>query len=117
METKDFGRLFVHTIQVVPGTRLIHRAQTVEINEPYRYGRPFIFRLPFGRALVVGWWRYSNWDAETALMQAVSGWGIDPYDESIDDEDTKQSIREHVAASGLDVEDEWRVIAMLGADS
>lgn len=113
-ETKDFGRLFVHMIRVLPGTVLVHRAQTVEIEPPYRFGRPLVIRLPFGRALVIGWWLASNWDEEEALFEAVSGWGIDPYDEEMDD-DTRQSIREHVAASGMDLEDEWKIISALGA--
>ena len=49
-------------------------------------------------------------------MEAVSGWGIDPYDESFESADTKRAIRENVAASGMDLDDEWQIISMLGAE-
>lgn len=116
-QTHDFGRLFTHTIQLVEDAPLAHRAKTVEIDPPFRQSRPLVLRVPFtGKALVIGWWLNTAWDEETALLEAVSGWGVDPYDESIDDPEVQQTIRENVARSGLDLDDEWHIVSALGAD-
>lgn len=114
-ETTDIGRAFFHVIHIQPGTPLAHLAPTVEIEAPYRSSRSLVIRLPFRRALVLGWWRNLGWDEEEALLQAVSGWGVDPYDD-MQDPEVRQVIRENIAASGLDMDSEWQVISALGVD-
>jgi hypothetical protein len=51
----SLGRLFWHTLALT-GAPLVHRGQSKEVEWPYRYARPFIFRLPRGKGLAVGWW-------------------------------------------------------------
>lgn len=119
MQTHDIGRAFFHFIHVRPGTPLLHTAPTVEIEPPYRRSESLIIRLlPFRRALVLGWWEDTEWDAEEALMEAVRGWGIDPYDDSsMHDPEVRKLIRENVAAQSRDLDTEWTVISALGVDA
>lgn len=49
--------VFWHTIKVKPGTPLHSRAYSGEIDGEYRHSNSHVFRLPFGRALVVGSWQ------------------------------------------------------------
>lgn len=113
-ETKDVGRFFFHTIRINKGTPPLHTAKTVMVEPPYYRSLSLIVRLPFRFGLVLGWWRHTGWDEEHALLEAVSGWGLDPYADDLDDPDTRQTIRENIAASGLDLDDEWQIISALG---
>lgn len=116
-ETKDIGRFFWQLVKVRRTARPFAIVPSVEIEHPFRRSRCVVFHLPgLSTGLVLGWWRNTGWDEETALMEAVSGWGIDPYDESFESADTKRAIRENVAASGMDLDDEWQIISMLGAE-
>jgi hypothetical protein len=49
------GRVFWHTLPLT-GAPLVHRGQTKEVEWPYRYARPFIFRGWRGSGLAIGWW-------------------------------------------------------------
>lgn len=117
-KTTDVGRVFLHIIRVNPGTKFFHRGKSVEVEHPYRTGKPLIMRLPFRRALVIGVWQDTGWDETTALYEAVSGWGVDPYSTELDEiaAETRAMIRDNIAASGLDLDEEWKVISMLGAE-
>ena len=39
------------------GAPRMHRGQSKQVDWPYRYARPFIFRLPLGNGIAIGWWR------------------------------------------------------------
>ena len=72
-ETRDFGRLFFHTMKwPVPGGPLIERGHTQEIEEPYRTARPLLFRLPGKRRFVLGWWGPSVSES-VAMRNALGG--------------------------------------------
>ena len=115
-ETKDHGRFFYHLIRINKGTPPLHLAPTVMVEPPYRRSTSLVVRLPFRFGLVLGWWKDTGWDEETALLEAVSGWGVDPYSNDLEDPDTRQTIRNNIAASGLDLDDEWQLISALGVD-
>lgn len=118
--TVDIGRLFFYVIKVRPGTPPLHTAPTFEVDPPFRRSRSLIVRIPFGfySALVIGWWRASHASEEEALYAALDGYGIDLYDEDVDlsDPEVKHAIRDVVSRSGLDMDDEWKIIRMLGAE-
>jgi len=115
-QTKDLGRFFFYFARVQPGSPLVHTATTVMVEPPYHRGTSLIVRLPLRCALIAGIWRRSGWGEEEALMEAVSGWGVDPWDDTLEDPEVKQVIRENVAAQIDDLDTEWQVIAALGVD-
>lgn len=115
-ETKDLGRFFYYIARVMPRSPFVHGATTVMVEPPYHRARTLIVRLPFHRALVIGIWKRSGWGEEQALLEAVSGWGVDPWDTSLEDPEVKQVIRENVAAQIDDFDTEWQVISALGVD-
>jgi len=72
-----------------------------------------MIRVPFTRyGIVVGFWRRSGLDVDDALMEAISGYGID-LDEEID-EDDRRTVRELIADHIEDPGDEWEIVNMLG---
>lgn len=114
MQTRDFGRLFVHTLHLQPDAPRFHIAQSVSTDPPYRLGRPVVIRLFRGFSVAIGWWMDTGWDEEEALMAAVIGYGVDPYDDDLDDPEVRQTIRENIAAHTTDIDSEWEIISMLG---
>lgn len=105
--SRDLGRLFVLTIKVTPEARWVWRAPTFEIEPPFRVCRRcLLVRVkPFRTALVLGWWKDSELEEEAALRQALSARVV-----SLDE------IRDHLSASVEDLDDEWRLHAMLTPD-
>lgn len=57
------------------GAKLVVRGWTQEIDYPFRTSEPFIFRMPFHKALVIGKWTGKVEDEDEALMRAT-GWRI-----------------------------------------
>jgi hypothetical protein len=55
------------------GWKIVVRGFTQEIEEPFREAKPFIFRLPFYRALVIGKWTGQQHNEEQALEKAIQG--------------------------------------------
>lgn len=53
--------------------KLMVRGETHEVSYPFRESRPYMFRLPFYRVLVIGKWEDTNYDEETALQNAIQG--------------------------------------------
>ena len=53
--------------------KIVVRGWTQEIKFPFRTAKPFIFRLPFYKAFVIGWWSGNQPDEETALNNAMQG--------------------------------------------
>jgi hypothetical protein len=115
MQTHGIGRAFYHTIRVKPDTAFLHTAPTVEIEPPYRRSDSLIVRVPFTPwAIVLGWWEDTGWDPEEALMEAVSGWGINPYEDNLQNPEVAATIRQNVAAWSKDLDSEWTVVQALG---
>lgn len=126
MQTIDLGPAFFHFIRV-RNAPLLHTALTIETDPPFRKSRSLIARVPLipripvlrdlplmDRAIVLGWWRHTDWDEETALMQALQGYGMDLYDEDLDDPEVRQVIRENIAAQGLPPDEEWQIVSAFG---
>lgn len=73
-KTNDIGSFYWHTLKyLVKPSIFIERAESQEIEEPYREGRGWAIRLPFTtKALVVGRWGKAH-DESSALTRAVIG--------------------------------------------
>lgn len=112
-DTRDFGRLFFHVVDLQPGP-FLHTAPTQEIEEPFRSSTSLIVRFWPGKGLVIGWWRDSGMDEEEALLAALDGWGVDLYDADLEDEETRQTIRENIASKVDTLDEEWLIIDALG---
>jgi len=55
---------------------VFERAETQEIEEPYRFGKGWCLRLPFTRkAIVIGKW-VKQYEESTALTVAINGRGM-----------------------------------------
>lgn len=115
--SKDLGRLFALTIKVTSEAGWCWTAPTFEIEPPFRVCRRCILiRLkPFKTALVLGWWRDSGLEEEAALRQALSARIVD-LEEPSELDSQRRSVREQIAASTEDLDDEWRLLGMLGLD-
>lgn len=117
MHTTDIGRAFFHLINTRPGTPLLHRAPTFQIEPPFqRSPRSLVIRLfPLNKAIVIGWWSDTTLEEDESLLEAVSGWGISLDPElDLEDDDVRATIRENVGRHGLEINDEWEIISMLG---
>jgi hypothetical protein len=79
VDTKDFmgGRMYYHHLEYSTPPKfgkLIERARTQEIDEPFRFGIGIAIRMPFTKkAVVVGKWVHMAPDEGTALTYAVMG--------------------------------------------
>lgn len=115
--SKDLGRLFALTIKVTSAAGWVWTAPTFEIEPPFRVCRRCILiRLkPFGTALVLGWWRDSGLEEDAALRQALSARIVD-LEEPSELDSHRRSVRDHIAANTEDLDDEWRLLGMLGLD-
>lgn len=71
MQTHDFGRLFVHSINLDEKAPRLHTASTHEVDEPYRWSKSLVVRLWRSRGLVLGWWRRIDRSEEEALIAAL----------------------------------------------
>jgi hypothetical protein len=66
-QPSSLGRLFWHRVDLTDPP-LVHRGKTSEVDWPYRYARPLIFR----NGLVIGWWRdHAELDISTHLAGAL----------------------------------------------
>lgn len=85
---------------------------------PFHHAEPVVIRIPFTNwAIVIGVWRATGWTEEDALLNALTGWGFDPFDDVADpdQEEVNQRVREAVSANVDDIDEEWRIISALGA--
>jgi hypothetical protein len=93
-QTHDVGNFYWHTMTypVKPGV-VFDRAETQEIEEPYRGGKGWAIRFPFTRkAIVIGLWK-ARYTEGVALTRAINGRGIE---ESKFDWDTIRNIDEDI---------------------
>lgn len=79
-QTHDLGPYFVHRISLEPGTSVLHRAPTTEIEEPYRHSNSVVVRLFRRFGVVFGRWRTINRTEEQALLMALAGHKVEDYD-------------------------------------
>lgn len=126
--THDLGPFFYHLCRFSSEHRvpLAGRIPSQEINPPFRSSNARFLRLPFTLGLrasvtqfplgiVWGVWRYSEVDEEQALMVAMSGYGLDIYDDiDLTDSETRAEIRANIAEHTDSWDEEWEVINMLG---
>ena len=95
-KTHDFGKKYYWhsmTYPVKPPV-VLERAETQEIEDPYRFGKGWCLRLPLTRkAVVVGKW-IKQYEESTALTVAINGrsmkqeevdWDTIRYGVSLDD--------------------------------
>jgi hypothetical protein len=73
-ETHGFWRFFYHSIQLKLDSKILHLHPTHEIDEPYRWSKSLILRLPrTTRGLVLGWWRNITRTEEEAILAGMQG--------------------------------------------
>lgn len=77
-QVHDIGPVFVHTMNYPDRNfPLVDRGETQEIEDPYRYGRSWVIRLPWSRrALVTGRWT-SQEPEDSALRRAIRARDLD----------------------------------------
>ena len=73
-EPKNIGSVYWHILQYpVKPKGFWERAETQEIDEPFRFGSGWAIRFPFTRkAVVIGKWQHSYSEGE-ALTYAIRG--------------------------------------------
>jgi len=85
-ETHDLGPLFIHRVRLEPGTALLHRAPTNEIEEPYRRSNSVVVRLFRRFGVVFGWWKHDpDRTEDEALLAAltVGAYGGHDYEDPL----------------------------------
>lgn len=73
-EPKEFGKIYWHILTYPAKPKIFwEKAETQEIDSPFRFGSGWAVRLPFTRkALVVGLWKIAYSESE-ALTYAIRG--------------------------------------------
>jgi hypothetical protein len=62
------------------GFKIAVKGYTQEVVEPFRKAEPWIIRLPFYRAIIIGKWNGSQPDEESAINNALRGRILDEED-------------------------------------
>ncbi len=75
MMTHDLGRAFVTFIKVLPGTPLVHTAETRLGAWPYWYANTLLVKYWPGRVIGLGWWHHPrpDEDEEDLMLKAIQG--------------------------------------------
>lgn len=77
-QTRDVGRFFAHTFTYpLKGAPLVERAETVEVEPPYRLGKGISVRLWGRRALILGRWGKTTRAEAEALYEALKASDMD----------------------------------------
>lgn len=111
-ETHDIWgtQLYWGTIGLRRRTELYHANPTFEIDEKLRWGISHILRIPctpFG--FVFGKWQKTrSGSEEEAILKALSGRDLR------EDEWTKQQARVTLAKRSTSLDDEWKLVDVLG---
>ena len=119
-DTKDFGPFYTHTLRLSPGSPPVHTAPTHEVDSPFRKGRGVVFRGRWDaasqeyRARIVGIWYGRHPSEEAACNAALQSWGLDVYEEDLEDVEVQAMIRDNLARHTDDVEEEWTILSHLG---
>ena len=102
------------TVRRVP---VLGRIPSQEIEPPFRRANSFFFRFPFTTfGIIFGWWKDTDLSEEEAILLAMSGYGLDLYDEDLENDDTRDLIRRNIADNVEDIDDEWQIVQALGLD-
>ncbi len=119
-ETHDFGpkkRLFLTALSLIPKSPPIALVEYDETDPPYRVGHALAFRIwPLNWAVVLGAWFHTGRTEEEAALSVLSGRGLDLYDADLSDPDVKAAIRDKIARTTDDPEQEWILISHLGVN-
>jgi len=77
-EPKNIGKIYWHILEYPVKPKVLwERAETQEIDEPFRFGSGWSIRMPFTRkAVVIGKWKHSYTETE-ALTYAIRGRSMD----------------------------------------
>jgi len=77
-KTHDIGKFYWHGINYgFKPKELFEKAESREIEAPFRIGKGIALRVPFStRGIVMGWWRKSGLSESQALTYAVNGRGL-----------------------------------------
>ena len=76
--TKDIGKYYWHglTYPIKPKC-FWEKAETQEIDEPFRSGKGIAIRMPLTRrAIVIGKWSHTDYTESQALTYAIRGRGL-----------------------------------------
>ena len=78
MQTKDFGTFYWHSLTYPYKPKgLYEKADTQEIDPPFRRGKGLAFRFPFSKkAIVIGKWKKTGYTESEALTYAIKGRGL-----------------------------------------
>ncbi len=78
MQTKDIGNVYWHPLTYPVKPRVFFdKADTQELDPPFRRGTGYAIRLPFTKkAVVVGVWRKTGYTESQALTYAIKGRGL-----------------------------------------
>lgn len=113
--THDFGPLFVTFVDLKPGLLPLHIGKSQEVEAPFRASEVLILRIPIiNKGLALGWWRHTGLNEEDALLRAMEGYGLDLYDEDLDDPEVREVIRTNIARHAEGIDDEWLVLNAFG---
>lgn len=76
--TKDIGNYYWHGLTYPYKPKgLYEKAETQEIDEPFRHGSGVSIRIPFTkRAIVIGKWAKTGYTESEALTYAIRGRGL-----------------------------------------
>ncbi|MDX3260822.1 hypothetical protein PV336_16515 [Streptomyces sp. MI02-2A] len=71
--THGVGPFFFHTVNLRPKTPFIHRANTNEIEPPYRWSYSRIIKIWPGKGIVLGRWINLGRTEKEGLLAATAG--------------------------------------------
>ncbi len=96
-------------------SELYHVHPTFEIDKKLRWGISHIFRIPFTTlGFYIGRWQQTrSGSEEEAILQALSGRVVEDPQEQ---EKVKQKAREVVAMNSNSLDDEWKLVNLLGIE-
>lgn len=99
------------TIRLAKGTALYHKHPTHEVDFPYRWGISHIFRVPFTTlGFMFGKWNMAQRTEEQAVLAGLAGREVAGEDL----ETVKDRARKAVAENAIDLDDEWKIVDILG---
>ncbi len=115
-ETHDIWgtQLFWGTIRLRKRTELYHANPTHEIDPPFRWAVSHIFRIPFTTiGFTFGRWHAATRTEEEAILAGLAGRVVEDTQEQ---EKVKQRAREIVATHSNSLDDEWKLVNVLGLE-
>lgn len=114
-ETHDIWgtSLYWGFISLRKGTELHHVHPTFEIDSKLRWGISHIYRLPFTTlGVFIGKWKTTtSGSEEEAILKALAGRDLK------EDEWTRQQARTSVARGSTSLDDEWKLVNILGLEN